>query len=627
MIVDRHRFPRIVKELSGPGIYGIDTETTGLFESDSLFSIIISSALDNYYFNFQKYSTLQEELTLPREWIRKLVPIFNKDSIFSIANPKFDMRMLAKEGLNIAECVVHSIGCAERILRNNYFGSRPYGLDSCAKRRGFSKMGEVEDYINKNKLYTQMKIPGKKRVYKAMHFDKVPFDVITKYGENDGFLHRAIGVDQLEQLAKLDENKLKSQPSMQPLYENEMRVVKTCYRMERRGVLIDPYYCTKALSYEEAEQEACRVAFLKETDEAFYVDSNIVFAKVFDRLGLDYPRNAPTENMIKKAKEKGIPARKVLGNPTFRAEVLESFDHPLANLITSERQHAKYKEYYSSFLFHAQENIIHANIRNSGTNTGRMSMSDPTLHNVPKEDEPEDQKRAYQVRGSFIPRPSHLFGMLDYDQMEYRMMMDYAGEKKVIDAILQGEDVHQVVAELIKKPRKQAKNINFGILYGQGIPALAKALGISEKEATDLRRFYYSKLPKVKALIETIRDTGKNRGNIWNWFGRKCYIDDPGFAYKLPNHLIQGGCADVMKIAMNKVDQMLLDKKTRSGIAIQVHDELVNEIHENEIELLPEIKKIMETVYPARNGMLLTAGIDHSFKSWAYRDKIEGMPT
>jgi DNA polymerase-1 len=107
--------------------------------------------------------------------------------------------------------------------------------------------------------------------------------------------------------------------------------------------------------------------------------------------------------------------------------------------------------------------------------------------------------------------------------------------------------------------------------------------------------------------------------------GRRCYINDRNFAYKLPNHLIQGGCADVVKVSMNELDDFLEDKKSR--MVLQVHDEILFEVHESELDLVPKFKAIMESIYPARNGMKLVAEVEHSWKSWAARDKVKGFPS
>jgi DNA polymerase-1 len=163
------------------------------------------------------------------------------------------------------------------------------------------------------------------------------------------------------------------------------------------------------------------------------------------------------------------------------------------------------------------------------------------------------------------------------------------------------------------------------LLYGGGINKLASALEIDYTQAEQLRNKYFWKLPAVKKFIRGVIDRAQNSeiGYVINWLGRRCYFEDPKYAYKAPNHLIQGGAADVTKVAMNRIDKFLSDKKSR--MLVQIHDELLLEIHESEAHILNDIREIMESSYSPRNGLKLTCGIEHSFISWA--DKVEGIPS
>jgi DNA polymerase-1 len=173
--------------------------------------------------------------------------------------------------------------------------------------------------------------------------------------------------------------------------------------------------------------------------------------------------------------------------------------------------------------------------------------------------------------------------------------------------------------------RKPAKTMNFGLLYGMGLAALAKALKVDMDKARQLKTLYYSKLKKVEKLFDIAKRRAIERGYIFNSYGRRSWLDDVQFAYKLVNYLIQGTGADVVRHVMPKIDSLLMD--TRSGMLIQAHDELVFEIHKDELHLIPEIKRLMEVEYVPFNGMYLTAGVSWSAKSWAQRDMIDGIPT
>lgn len=380
----------------------------------------------------------------------------------------------------------------------------------------------------------------------------------------------------------------------------ESRLTKILWQMEKTGIRIDPGFCVRAGQSEVREMEAAKTEFKSLTGRDFK-DSNKLFAEVFTENGTPYP---VTEK----------------GNPSFNADALEAMDDPIARAIKKYRNHEKrYGTYYTSFLYYADDDsIIHASANQDATKTGRMSYSNPNLQNVPKEDEPEDQEKEFLVRGAFVPR--NTFVSIDYDQQEYRMMLDYAGEKKLIAQVLDGADVHQATADLIGLPRKQAKNINFALLYGAGIKKFAAMSGIDEKDAYEIREDYFGKLPGVKNFLRTVKSTGESRGYVYNWLGRQCHINKFEESYKLPNHLIQGGCADVCKTAMLRINERFPE----SGLCVQVHDELLFDTER--FDDIPAIMDIMEDVYKPFNGMRLTVSLDHSPRSWSYRDKREGMP-
>lgn len=615
MIVTRQDVDKIIDSLRSSGKRGLDVETTGLTQDDRIFSLIIADEHETYYFNFKLYSScltvgFHPDYFLDAQHVYRRLneEVFsNPESTWYIHNAKFDMRMVFKEGCTL-EGRVHCSYAVERVLKNNLMGKSAYKLEGLALRRGYQKDDAVEEYIKKHKLITKVNIPGKKKVVELKHFDQVPFNIIAPYGERDGHLHRTIGLMQEIELAALEASKPPFHPSYYPVVENEIRLTKTLFRMEDRGVKIDRPFVAKALEYEIDQVRQAEKSFLEFTGEVF-TDSNKPLSMIFDRLGEKYPT---TEK----------------GNPSFAADVLEEMTTPVAALINKIRYHEKRAgTYYSSFLHFADSNdIIHADARQAGTETGRFSYRDPNLQNVPKEDEQEDEATPYHVRQSFIPRDGHFFYSKDFRQQEFRMMLDYAGELALIKAINEGEDVHEATAKLCGITRKQAKTINFGLLYGMGVQKLAAALGLSVKQAKELRALYFGRLPKVRDFIDNVIQAGESRGYIYNWAGRRCHVARRDWAYILPNHLIQGGCADVIKFAMNQIDQYLIDNRLQTRMLLQVHDELLFECPFGEEKVIEELGRIMESVYKPQNGMILTTSTEHSFKSWGFRDKIEGTP-
>ena len=384
---------------------------------------------------------------------------------------------------------------------------------------------------------------------------------------------------------------------MHSLISNERLLTKTFFEMESRGILIDRDFVKRAAMFEFSVIEEGKQEFEKDTGHPFK-DSSKLFAKIYDERGEPYPKTAK-------------------GNPSFTKDFFKVAETPTTKLIRKIKEAEKrVGTYYTSFLHYAGlDDRIHANIRQAGTTTGRLSYSNPNLQNVPKE---ENAKGEFVVRRSFIPPPDFYLVSLDYAQVEYRLMLDYAGEARVIKAVMDGEDLHQSMADVVGITRQQAKTLNFACLYGAGPEKIAWMLKISHKEAVDLRNRYFSKLPKVRQFIKRVMQTGEARGYVRNWCGRRCHIRFKSESYRLPNHLIQGGAADIIKFAMPQISDLL--KGSRNGMVIQIHDDIVSEIHENDLHLVKEIKTIMEKVYEPKNGMYLSAEPEISKVSWAKRD-------
>jgi DNA polymerase-1 len=313
------------------------------------------------------------------------------------------------------------------------------------------------------------------------------------------------------------------------------------------------------------------------------------------------------------------------GNPSFNDEALESFKSPVAEIVRGYRDaHKKANTYYRNFLYYADaEGVIHANIKPGGARTGRMSVTDPALQTLPADEE----DNPFPVRRAFIPRPGFFFFMPDYDQMEYRMMLDYARQMDVIEQVKGGMDIHDATAKAISDmlgiamTRSQAKTLNFGLLYGMGIDALAAALKTTVEKARQLRNAYFQALPFVKGFIRRVTHRAETTGYIFNWTGRRSYFDKKEFCYKAPNALIQGGCCDVLKTAVNLIDDYLAGRKSK--ILMLVHDEILFEIHESESQICRDLVGIMANVYPHRY-LPLSCSSEHSFQSWG--NKLKGYP-
>jgi len=599
MIVTAENFEHVLADLWLCKCVSVDTEGTGLrpYHGDEPFSIILegSGCLNAYYFNFRDYGN--GEPCLGEAHIEALREFFKQEKTWVFHNAKYDMAML-KEKFDIEfGGRIHCTMVTERVI-NDQINVGDFSLDSTARRYGYEKSKAVENYIRDNGLTTTVAVPGKKTREERPHFEKVTFEIIVPYGCKDASITGAIFKRQRERLVELDRRSVSGQPSVLHVYENESRLVRTVYEIERRGVRIDRSYCHSAIEAEEKEMKEAESFWRSETGMAFKT-SGKVYQQVF----------ASEKHKWKYTAKK---------NPSFTAEILETFDSPLAKAVCAYNTAKANINYYLGFLYHADSNdIIHANLNQHAARTGRFSSSHPNLQNMKKDDE-SSLGNAFIVRRAIVPRKEGNFlGMIDYDQVEYRMMLDYAGAMGLIKKILEeGLDVHQATAVSAGLKRSQAKGVNFGILYGMGDQALADSLKSPLAYAKEVKQKIFNAAPEVERFIQRVKDRALHRGYIWNWLGRiNRYNRDTVF--KAPNGLIQGGAADVIKIAMNKCETFLKYHETK--LILCIHDELVFEGPREELPVLLELKKIMEGVYP-HTHLPLTAGVDVSFRSLA--DKI-----
>lgn len=646
MVVSRSSFDLVLERLQALKKLSVDTETTGVrpYHGDRLFSIIIAGRttpdkIDSYYFNFWPYPGVVPDLVLGKEHLHKLKSLFDDhDKLWFIHKFNFDMPILQNEGIEI-KGTVH---CTLSIGRVEYNDHLSYDLDACLSRIGLKKLDTVEKWIEENHAWDWVSIPGKAQRKKNKYFTKVPFDVIVPYGLEDARGGYALGESQEKSIETQSLEYPPGVPALRNVMANERRLAHTIYRMERVGVKVDRPYVVRALHYEADRAAKATEAFLRETKRD-YSASPKLFAEVFasERAKWEY-----TEK----------------GNPSFESDVLKYFENPAAKAVLTIRDAKSKLDFYNGFLYHADANdIIHPNFNPGRARSGRFSSSDPNFQNMTSEESTfcracktwheeyadacpdctstDIEHPEFLVRRAIVPRPGFILLMPDYDQMEYKQMLDYAKHMMILhfqakglswdesyfeiaNRVRGGYDIHKATAELVGITRKQAKTLNFALLYGMGLEKLAKALGLTLDEARIMRQRYFAAMPYVQFMIGTVQDAIKKRGWIRNWAGRKYTFRDRGLAYKGPNYLIQGGCADANKYALNALDEYLLDKKSR--LILTIHDEDPLECHESEIATVPrEVTRLMESVYPYKY-IPLTAGMEWSDKSLA--DKKKGYP-
>ena len=637
MIVQTNReFEEAVNFLKACPKVAFDTETTGLmpYKAHKLFAIVMTGMSDSgetrtYYWNFQYYDSDSVQWDL--EDVRKLQPIFNQGTRFA-HNAIFDMHFLNRQGIEFP-CDIHCTQIMARLLRNDHMS---YSLDNCVDRElGLRKDDKVLEYITERKLYTWGRIPGKDKPEKLLHFNLVPFHIIKPYAEKDAELCLALGLKQESDFEAIYQDSLTSgYRSLSALKDNEMKLTKVCFEMEKEGFLVDLAYCVGAEKFEQGRIDKADYDFLQATGKEL-TDSGDFLAPIFEDLG--YPLSL-TEK----------------GNFEVTDTFLEAVPHPVAKIIQEHRDASKRANTYFRNYIHFADGSgrIHGSLKQSGTKTGRFSAVSPNLQNIPSSD---GETSPYPVRRAFIPEKHRTLVMIDYDQMEFRMMLDYAKQNDLIRQIQAGHDPHQATSDLTGLTRKQAKTLNFLLLYAGGLSKMAyamkdlkplervalvaydrladkrqaKALLPSEQyqivkpildEMKAFKLKYFDALPMVENFMINCTNSATDRGWVFNWLGRRFHFSDPRFAYRAANSVIQGGCADVIKKAMVGMFPALpaFDAK----LLLTVHDELLLSFPTEDLRGVELVKNTMENSYP-HTKLKLTCSVSHSETNWS--DAIEGL--
>lgn len=418
----------ISRLLQVTGVVGFDTETYGLKWNDKMFSLqLCTENNESFYFNFHDYKDGATP-TLDREILTRLNPLFANSNIRWVAhNAKFDLRRLEIDGIKLNGEVYDTMSMAH-IEYNKHMS---YSLDSCLKRIGKEKNSKVELWIRDNKAYTTYLVEGKKTKEKDLHYDRVPFDIMFEYGLDD--------VELTLELYRHQTKFFEENPDQIALVHNELQLIKAVYEMESTGIAVDVGYCNKMYVKELKTQREIVKHIEKLTDKEF--------------------KNGP-KWLSSVLQEQGIELHTTeKGNASLGKKELSSMNNAIPQLILEMRDAEKRATaFYAPLQRMADKGIIHPSYRLTGTDTGRFSCSDPNIQQIPK----QEKETGDTVRQAFIPRPGYFFLSIDYDQMEYRIMADYAGETNMISAIKSGLDPHTYVANMMGVDRKTAKTLNFG---------------------------------------------------------------------------------------------------------------------------------------------------------------------
>ncbi len=636
---------------ASPSLTALDVETTGRFWWKTphanwyvprIFALQITTECGReFYFDFEHShdKLLQSHfLFLQRDLFDDL------ERYWFIHNAKFEMHWLANHGCEIKG----EIHCTQSIARVVNNVEEEVGLEAlAAKHLGEFKIlpnqdgvlvetwvpdqdlqkFNVKDYIAEHKLYTTVDVYGKEEQF--LHFDKVPLELMMPYALQDTKVGMALGKWQLKQVQLADATYYKgAKCKMSDVVAMENRLNKTSFRMERHGIKIDRAYCEEALAHEKEKYGAA------EKELAVYVTPEIL-ALIKEKHNEDSINWGSAHHTKTFFEHHGATSYKLTkkGKMSFDKEALETITHPSAKLILTWRYHTKRANtYFANFLLLADVNdVIHPSIQNGGAETGRQSIWSPSMQNVPKRGDKDEEY--FKVRRCFIPPKGTYFSDYDFSGAEFYMAMNYAREMVIIELIKMGLDPHMWTVEqfsklgITLKNRDTAKTMTFRIIYGAGGETIGVAIGYergswhAKKFGKAAKEAYFRMLPKFKAFMENVQDAAKQRGYVFTWNGFLLrYVNTGGFGketwFKSPNGVIQGGIGATLKVAMNRIDEKFSELGVQSRMILPVHDAILFVMVPGEEYLHPIIDELMRTAYPAK-VLPLKVEAAHSATCWS----------
>jgi len=565
--------PEVYPDLSGESLIAIDLETcdpdlkeTGAGWATGKGHIIgIAVAVEGsaWYFPIRHANGGNLDARMTLGWLREVCSM--EDCTFVFHNAMYDVGWLKREGVEIKGKIADTMVAAPLLDENRF----SYSLNNL----GFDYLKERKDERALRDAAKEMGLDPKSEMW------KLPAHFVGRYAEQDAALTLRLWKQMLGLMIAAE---------LSSIFDLEMRVQKVCLAMRERGVRVDLEKADRVKIRLQKEEEEILHRVHKETGVDVNIWAAASVAKVFDSLNLTYPRTAKSEA------------------PSFTKNFLATHDHQIAKDIVRARELNKARTtFIDSITKHTINGRIHAEIHqlrsdDGGTVTGRFSYSSPNLQQIPA----RDAGISPLIRGLFLPEEGEMWGSFDYSSQEPRIVVHYSsllkmrGADKFVEAYQADprSDFHQLAADIVGVPRKQAKTINLGLFYGMGVNKLGEQLGLDFESAKELFAVYHDKVPFVKELTSRVSSIADNRGVIRTLLGRRCRFDkwEPrafgvhkayshdearqiygdmtilkrAYTYKALNRLIQGSAADQTKKAM--VD--LYD----AGILpmIQIHDEL-----------------------------------------------------
>jgi DNA polymerase-1 len=493
--------------------------------------------------------------------VARIRPLLEDPGILKIGqNLKYDINVMAHYGVAM-QGVAHDTMLQSYVL--NSTGTR-HDMGSLAKK-----------YLNRDTIPFEA-VAGKGA--KQVPFTRVTLDKATEYAAEDADVTLALHQTLWPELVRDD--------SLKRVYETiEMPLVPVLARMERTGTLIDADRLRAQSEEIRKKLDSLASRAFELADEAFNLASPRQLGQIlFDKLGMPVKKKTAT------------------GQPSTAEDVLQELarDYPLPALVLEYRSLSKLQSTYTDRLpeqVNPDTGRVHTSYHQAVTSTGRLSSSDPNLQNIPVR---TDEGR--RIRQAFVAPAGYRLVSADYSQIELRIMAHFSGDRHMIAAFAEGQDIHRATAAEIfgmeleavtNDQRRNAKAINFGLIYGMSAFGLSRQLGLGAKEAQDWIDRYFARYPGVRNYMDQVRARARETGYVETLLGRRIHLPEirsgnparrAGAERLAINAPVQGSAADIIKLAMIQLDQQLAAGHPGVRMVMQVHDELVLEVPEKQVE-------------------------------------------
>jgi DNA polymerase-1 len=497
--------------------------------------------------------------------LEQLKPLLEDPSIKKVGqNLKYDMSVLAQHGIRLQ-------GIAFDTMLESYV------FDSVATRHDMDSL--AEKYLEETCI-SFSDVAGKGAA--QLTFNQVALEQAGPYAAEDA--------DITLRLHQCLWPKVQAQPTLETVFNDlELPLLPVLSKIERTGALVDD-----TLLFQQSQELAERLAELE--------------TQAWDLAGQQFNLASPKQlgEILFEKLEIPVLKKTAKGAPSTKEEVLQelALDYPLPKVLLEHRGLAKLKSTYTDKLptmINPVSKRIHTSYHQAGTATGRLSSSDPNLQNIPVRT-PEGRR----VRQAFIPATGCKMVAADYSQIELRIMAHLSEDPSLLKAFAEGQDIHRATAaevfavateEVTADMRRSAKAINFGLIYGMSAFGLARQLNIGRKQAAEYIELYFERYPGVQSYMNNIRHSAAELGYVETFFGRRLYLPEISSRNGMRrqaaertaiNAPMQGTAADIIKLAMIHVDDWLTSAELQSRMIMQVHDELVLEVPESELEIVSQ---------------------------------------